>query len=811
MGMFFWNQMTTQFKYYKMKRILSTLLFAFFTIAAFGQQDQFLGQNNNKVIVRGGLNVSNPDLGNIKPQFAGPIYQIRTSTTKYDLITTTDNGGGTWYRVPGDDSTADNTSTVIVDASGNRYYRQYSGPVDVRWFGAKGDGTANDAAFIQSAINLYTNIYIPDGNYKIDSAILLIKGRQGVSINMAPNARLFTNRHGWGIIEIDSSSNVSITGGILSGSGTFPAKDTLGEDGGGEKHATGGSFGYTRNGDTTNSSPNNFPYKGGRFGNIGIGILIRNGSENITVNAVNIKRFNGLGVQVGFLGESEPERLNYSKNIIVTNCTLDSLYDGGVSFHSVDGVVFKNNTVINIGHPAAVGTDVTIDPGYGIALRRVATAYRAKNVTIDNNYFYNCKRKAIDGHNGEKVTVSYNTCRLSLITGIYMNSVDDPTATDVTIVYNTIDSCGIASGGAVDAKMGIYASFLNAEIANNSVLNSGRSYGILANSRINSNVHDNKIIDTASDRFSSTRRAILVLGTADNHKKNYSITNNYIYGQFQSGIYLDYLDTVDISGNNVVISGTEFMRTSTSTNVLLMPNTTNIVPNGTFVMDVNKPSATGYAARIRNSDTGLSSNGLMLDIASTLANAAVLEVRTNNVRVGRWWSNGNFTIGNLATAGNYKLNVQGKATITDTLRATGAIRVDNSPVYTSGTRDIMVRDRSTGLLLIDTNVINILNSKQDISTVYNRTQSDARYALKLSNTATIDFPSIPANSEGSGSTVTVTGALSGDNVIVSAVNTAGIMYKATVTADNTVTIYPVNITVNDIDPPSTSFKVMVLR
>lgn len=106
---------------------------------------------------------------------------------------------------------------------------------------------------------------------------------------------------------------------------------------------------------------------------------------------------------------------------------------------------------------------------------------------------------------------------------------------------------------------------------------------------------------------------------------------------------------------------------------------------------------------------------------------------------------------------------------------------------------------------------NRLSRKQDTATVYNRTQSDARYSQKLTNTATIDFPSILANSEGTGVTVTVTGALTTDNVIVNAPSTTGINYKAVVTASDTVTIYPLNITTSPIDPASTTFRVMVLR
>lgn len=63
-----------------------------------------------------------------------------------------DGGGGTFYYDSGS-STTDNGGTIIAPNAGSgRWKRIYSGAVNVKWFGAKGDGTTDDSAAIQSAI-----------------------------------------------------------------------------------------------------------------------------------------------------------------------------------------------------------------------------------------------------------------------------------------------------------------------------------------------------------------------------------------------------------------------------------------------------------------------------------------------------------------------------------------------------------------------------------------------------------------------------------------------------------------------------------
>lgn len=106
--------------------------------------------------------------------FTGTVTDIRAlSGSSYETVFTTDYGNGTWNLVPGDLTSTDNTGTVLVDADGHRYYRQYSGAVNAKWFGLKGDGSTNDrSAFDLMMASGAKQIFIPKGIYRMDSAVV---------------------------------------------------------------------------------------------------------------------------------------------------------------------------------------------------------------------------------------------------------------------------------------------------------------------------------------------------------------------------------------------------------------------------------------------------------------------------------------------------------------------------------------------------------------------------------------------------------------------------------------------------------------
>ncbi|MDF2714295.1 MAG: hypothetical protein K0R28_1220 [Paenibacillus sp.] len=112
------------------------------------------------------------------------IEQLRTelSPDPSCLYYVTDHGQEGPFRYdPADTSTSDNTGTVLVSVGGARFQRIYGDEVNVKWFGAKGDGIADDWEALQRAIDFVLNsgggtIRIPRGTYKIVSRSVMVWG-----------------------------------------------------------------------------------------------------------------------------------------------------------------------------------------------------------------------------------------------------------------------------------------------------------------------------------------------------------------------------------------------------------------------------------------------------------------------------------------------------------------------------------------------------------------------------------------------------------------------------------------------------------
>jgi len=66
------------------------------------------------------------------------------------------------------------STKVADDNQGTNFkgwIRQYSGAVNIKWFGAKGDGSSDDSVLFISALSIATSLYIPSGSYKINITI----------------------------------------------------------------------------------------------------------------------------------------------------------------------------------------------------------------------------------------------------------------------------------------------------------------------------------------------------------------------------------------------------------------------------------------------------------------------------------------------------------------------------------------------------------------------------------------------------------------------------------------------------------------
>lgn len=96
--------------------------------------------------------------------------------------------------------TINNKGTII-----NGWVRQYFGDVDVKWFGALGNGTTDDTEAIQDAVNAEPDIYFSEGTYLV-SGTITIPANHG--IKGTPNSFIYMEEDGKVAIKLNNYSTV---------------------------------------------------------------------------------------------------------------------------------------------------------------------------------------------------------------------------------------------------------------------------------------------------------------------------------------------------------------------------------------------------------------------------------------------------------------------------------------------------------------------------------------------------------------------------------------------------------------------------
>jgi len=124
----------------------------------------------------------------------------KISDTLYDVLDTQTGENVTYRKVTkyadGTTMSSSKADGVIYRKIENEYFkRNYDGAINVKWFGAVGDGITDDSSAIQNALNSilpnnietpvgggpesrrFGTVYIPDGIYRVDASLMVSDGR----------------------------------------------------------------------------------------------------------------------------------------------------------------------------------------------------------------------------------------------------------------------------------------------------------------------------------------------------------------------------------------------------------------------------------------------------------------------------------------------------------------------------------------------------------------------------------------------------------------------------------------------------------
>lgn len=320
--------------------------------------------------------------------------------------------------------------------------------INVKSFGAEGDGVTDDAPFIQAALDYAKDhklsVRIPDGTYLLNSTLTVY---QGTDISVGSTAKLIRNHPDCMVLngkQTDSftlyngNSNITIEGGIWDAKGTMILND-------------GSVFSFAH---ANNIRVRNVTFK-----------------DLYNSHAIELCSLNGVVVEdCIFDGYTHDGSRGFVEAIQIEQATSS----GFPWFGSGDGTICKNVIVRNCSFDnwtVAVGSHTSLLGVDGLLIEgcKINTTFGG----ITSQYFKN-------------VTIKDN--RITSAKGIYVNY--DGTATKVLIENNYID----ANGG-----YGIYLdNVLDVTIVNNPLIK-GSTIAIQGATASNVKVNRNTLEATTSD------------------------------------------------------------------------------------------------------------------------------------------------------------------------------------------------------------------------------------------------------------------------------------------------------------------------
>lgn len=260
-----------------------------------------------------------------------------------------DGGGGVYIIRQKKESDADDGGSVLFLDNGNVAELIIEGAVNVKQFGAKGDGTTDDTAAIQHALDKSDNVIVPAGTYLVNAVTnLKLTDRKNMHITIMAGAEIkaiTTDASHYYVFALLRCNNVVIDGG-----GTIT-------------------------GDTDTHT--------GTDGEWGYGIQIYH-CTNIVVKDLEIQKMWGDGVYIGDYTDGQQ-----CENITVRDCYIHNNRRQGISICYAAGVLVDNCRITDIsGTSPQAGIDIELE---GSATTLVAQS----DIHIKNTKITNCTGSSV--------------------------------------------------------------------------------------------------------------------------------------------------------------------------------------------------------------------------------------------------------------------------------------------------------------------------------------------------------------------------------------------------------------------------------